>query len=264
MQTAYNAAKNWRQSSRALFATLSLVFLCCAPVYAAGPLQGGVQHSDSLSPVQPELTPGNTFNEKDLPKLDPGNEWVAIPNWIAGTWQFKTETVTHMNIFDKKKYSKCPFVLRNEFQKVFGYQKDKSGQIWDYLKAPYSYTAKLDGGLSGYSRIDSVDEVVNNHDEVTRKVVGPDAVVEPASQKILITNQKECFLRYTPFGDDAIRLDGSTKVFNALGRPSVLKISNMAATRIKPFEPVDQLDGYNLKQQFTEFLTAQKKAELIP
>ena len=105
---------------------------------------------------------------------------------------------------------------------------------------------------------------MNNHDEVTRRVVGPDAVVEQASQRILLTNQKECFLRYTPFGDDAIHLDGSTKVFNALGRPSVLKISNMAATRIKPFEPVDQLDGYNLKQQFVEFLTAQKKAELIP
>jgi hypothetical protein len=245
-----------------LVSSLFLFFNCNAN--AASPLQGGVQHSDNLSPVQPELTPGNIFNEKELPKLDPGNVWVAIPNWIAGTWQFKTETVTHMDIFDKKKHSKCPFVLRNEFQKVFGYQKDKSGQIWDYLKAPYSYTAKLDGGLSGYSRIDSVDEVVNNHDEVTRKVVGPDAVVEPGSQKILLTNQKECFLRYTPFGDDAIHLDGSTKVFNAVGHPSVLKISNMDATRIKPFEPIDQLDGYDLKQQFAEFLTAQKRAELIP
>ena len=94
--------------------------------------------------------------------------------------------------------------------------------------------------------------------------MGPDAVVEAGSQRILQTNQKECFLRYTPFGDDEIRLDGSTKVFNALGHPSVLKISTMSATRVKPFEAVDELDGFNLKQQFVEFLTAQKKVELIP
>lgn len=228
------------------------------------PLQGIVEHSEEFAPVAPELRTGAKFDEASLPKVIPGNSWYPIPEWMAGTWQFKTETVTYMRTFVKQHYPKVPFVLRNEFQKTLGLQRDKSGQIWDYLKAPYSYTAKLNDGLLGYVTDNVIEVVRDNENELVRKLVGPDSVVDPDTQQILLTNQKECFTRYTKFGDDAVHVDGSTKIFDMNGKPTVLKFSNMLALRVKPFEIVDQKDGQNLKQMFSDFLRSQGKADLIP
>jgi hypothetical protein len=228
------------------------------------PLQGSIQHSEAVAPLPLEYAPGAKLDEQSLPKLTPENRWYPIPNWIAGTWQYKTETVTYLRAFDKKKYPQTPFTLHNEFQRTYGYQKDRTGQIWDYLKAPYRYQAKLDGGLIGYVTDGTVDISKATNEEVVRKVFGNGAVVDPESQQIVLTNQKECFTRYTPFSDDAIRLEGSTKVFAMDGSPQVLKFSDMLGMRVKPFEVVDQLDGQNLRQMFGDFLRANGKADLAP
>jgi len=247
----------------AVFA-LSAALPAAADDIPAHPLQGKIEHSETLQPAPRGMAEGAKFDESALPKLVSQNNWVPVPKWLAGTWQFKTETVTYIRSFDKKTYPDVPFTLRNEFQKTIGYQRDKSGQIWDYVKAPYSYTTKLDGGLKGYERVDSVTIVSDDSEGYTRAVIGPDSVIDPESQQILLTQQKECFNRYTPMADDAIRLDGSTKVFSMQGNPKVLKISNMLAMRVKPFAPIDEKDGENLRQLFAEFLTAHGKTNLIP
>jgi hypothetical protein len=228
------------------------------------PLQGIVEHSASFAPVPLQLMPGGKFDEASMPKVIPGNFWYPVPAWMAGTWQFKTETVTFMRTFTKQHYPPVPFTLKNEFSKVIGMQKDKSGQVWDYVKAPFSYTAKLDGGLLGYVNETSIDIVKCTDSEIVRKLVGPDTIVDPTSQEIMLTNQKECFTRYTRLGDDALHVDGSTKIFDMNGNPTVLKFSNMLAMRTKPFEVLDEKDGQNLKQMFSDFLKTQGKADLVP
>src|SRR5215470_11319486 len=254
---------------RAAFLALMLILnlvpgVLPAPV-CSQPLKARIEHSENLAPVPSGLMQGGRFDEQSLPPLTPKNKWSPVPSWLAGTWQFKTETVTHMRLFTKDaSYPPVPFVLRNEFQKTFGCQKDKSGQIWDYVKAPYSYTCKLDEGYLGYNRCESVDVIAGDPREYVRRVVGPDSVIDPNSQQILLTQQKECFSRYSQLGDDAVRVDGSTKIFDMQGNSKVLKISNMAAMRVKPFEAIDEKDGENLKQLFSDFLKANGKADLLP
>lgn len=244
---------------------LYLVLFASPGLAQSSPLEGRIEHSDKMSPVPEGLMQGGKFDEQALPKLSPKNNWVPIPKWLAGTWQFKSETVTHMNVIkDSTKYPPVPFVLRNEFEKTLGYQIDKSGQIWDYVKAPYAYTCKVDNDCLAYNRCMTVDIVTNTPDEYIRKVVGDDSIVEPKSQLILITLQKECISRYTPMASDAVRIDGSTKVFDTRGNTKLLKISNMMGARSKPFEAINEKDGDNLKQLFAEYLTANGKANLIP
>jgi hypothetical protein len=242
-------------------------FLFVLPVFAqeTKPLEGQIEHSANLAPLPDGLKQGGKFDEQSLPTLTPKNNWSPIPKWMAGTWQFKSETVTHMRpINNKKKYPKVPFVLRNEFQKIHGYQIDKSGQVWDYVKAPYSYTCKVDNGLVAYNRCIIVDNIVQDADSYVRRVAGDDSVVEPNSQQILLTLSKECINRYTTMGDDAIRIDASTKIFDREGNPTLLKISNMMGVRVKPFDPVDEKDGENLRELFADFLKASGKADLVP
>jgi len=245
--------------------TLQMV-LCALPVFAQSkPLEAHVEHSEKLPPVPEGLMQGGKFDEQSLPKLVPKNLWVPIPKWLAGTWQFKSETCTHMNVIkDKVKYPPCPFVLRNEFQKTFGYQVDKNGQVWDYIRAPWAYTSKVDNNCLAYNRCTSTKIVDDAEDNYTRSVVGDDSIVEPKSQLILITLQKECISRYTPMPPDAIRIDASTKVFDTNGDTKILKISNMMGAIAKPFEVINEKDGDDLKKLFAEYLTSVGKTDLIP
>lgn len=228
------------------------------------PLQGAAQHSVSVAPMPLSLMQGAKFDESAQPKLTPGNVWYPIPSWMAGTWQFKTETVTDMYVYTDTKYPPVPFTLHNEFQRTMGFQKDKSGQVWNFVKAPFSYTAKVGNGLLSYINENSITVLKSNDGEVLCRLVGQDAIVNPDTQEILLSNQKECFTRHTPAGDDGLRVDGSTKIFDMDGKPKVLKLSNMLAVRLKPFEVVDSRDGLNYKELFAEFLKAQGKANLIP
>lgn len=247
------------------FLVLNVVLLFLPAACASEPLHGGVEHSDTVPAAPLALMPGIKFDEDALPKLTPGNNWLAIPNWFAGTWQYKTETVTRMRLYTKDPgYPSVPFTLKNEFKRTHGQQKDKSGQIWDYIKVPYSYTTKVDNGYLGYERTLSVDIVKCNEDEVIRKVFGPDSVVDPDTQEILLTQQKQCVSRYTKFGDDAVHLDSSTKIFDMQGSAKLLKISEMVGMRVKPYEEIDEQDGRNLKQSFAQFLTSIGKKDLIP
>jgi len=227
----------------------------------ADTLYGGVQHSDTVAPVPDGLMPGNAVVDQ---KLTPNNNWILIPDWLAGTWQFKTETVTSLTALVKRKYPPTPFNIHNEFTKKFGYQKDKNGGIWDYLKVPFSYTTTLDEGLKAYF-VDSELEVLSTtSDSTIRRLFGMDSVYSPKDQVISLTQQKECLNRLSPMGDNLIRIDSSTKIFDMHGKPEVTKESNVIGSLIKPFEQVDTDGTQNLKQMFIEYLQTHGKADLVP
>jgi len=234
-----------------------------APPESGLVLQGGVKHKEYLDPVDPSLMSGAKFDEQNLPKLTSANNWIPIPSWLAGTWQFKNENVVGMVNYTNEDYTKPPYTIRNEAQKVFGQQKDKSGQIWHYLKAPYSYVSKLNHGVLGYERITSNEALAYDDAPVVLKVVGTDTQVSK-SHVVVETGQAEDFNSYTPLGQGSINLHGSAKHFDMNGHPTMDMTSNMIAKLAKPFEVIDSQDGDNLKQLFADFLTAHGKADLIP
>jgi hypothetical protein len=236
-----------------------------APSSTAPPLvlQGKVKHKEYLDPVPPGLMAGAKFDEQALPKLTAGNNWIPISPWLAGTWQFKNENVIDMINYTKEDYTKPPYTIRNEAQKLLGQQKDKTGQIWHYLKAPYSYISKLNHGVLGYERITSLEAISYSDAMVVLKLEGTDTQVNK-SQVVTSTDQSEDINTYTPLGKDSIVLHGSGKHFDMNGKPLMDMTSNMIAKLITPFAPIDQQDGDNLKQLFADFLTSHGKADLIP
>ncbi len=255
-------------------------FLWCPPILAQGEptnnakaagaavaesprlLQGGVRHKEYLEPVPTALMAGAKFEEETLPKLTPNNNWIPVPAWLAGTWQFKTENVTAMEDYTGANYTKPPYTIRNEGQKIFGQQKDKSGQIWHYLKAPYSYVTKLDHGRIGYERVTGSEAVASDDSALELKLTGTDTQVK--NQRVTFTSQSEQFSRYTQAGKDAIRLDGSSKYFNMQGKATGQQAAYMMPQLSKPFEVIDEQDGENLKQSFVDFLKSHGKADLVP
>lgn len=169
-----------------------------------------------------------------------------------------------MQNFTKKNYTQPPYTIRNEAQKIFGQQKDKTGQIWHYLKAPYSYTSKLDHGWLGYERVTSVEPISDSDKEVVLILTGTDTTVKPKTGLIVITDQSEDFNHYTQLGQDGIVNNGSAKHFDMNGKPTMEMTSYMKARRISPFTIIDEQDGQNLKLLFVEFLKSHGKADLLP
>ena len=225
-------------------------------------LQGGVKHQEHLDPVPSYLMSGAKFDEETMPKMTPGNNWIRIPEWMAGTWQFKIENVTDMVNYTKEHYTPAPYTLRNEAQKIFGQQKDKAGHPWHYLKAPYSYITKLDHGRLGYDRITSTELLSADDNQVVLKIIGTDTQVK--GKKVTLTDQAEDFNHYTPLGSDSLTVGGSAKHFDMDGQPTMDITSNMIAKRIKPFEVIDAEDGENLKQSFIDYLKSHGQADLVP
>jgi hypothetical protein len=252
--------------------------LGCSPILAQGEptanasaadaetsrlLQGGVRHKEYLDPVPSALMAGAKFDEETMPKLTPINNWIPVPAWLAGTWQFKSENVTAMEDYTGADYKKPPYTIRNEGQKIFGQQKDKSGQIWHYLNAPYSYVAKLDHGRLGYERVTRLLVTVSSdYSALALKLTGTDTQVK--NQRVTFTSQSEQFSRYTQAGKDAIRLDGSARYFDMQGKATGQQTSYMMPQLSKPFEVIDEQDGKNLKQSFVDFLKSHGKADLVP
>jgi hypothetical protein len=228
-------------------------------------LQGSVKHKEYLDPVPLGLRTGSTFDlQAQQAQSASANNWIPIPAWLAGTWQFKTENVTAMVNYTNINYTQPPYTIRNETQKIFGQQKDKTGQIWHYLKSPYSYTTKLNHGLVGYERVTAVEPISYNDSEVVLRVVGTDTQVNPRTKIVTTTDQSEDFNHYTEAGKDEMVNSGSAKHFDMNGQPTMDMTSAMLAKRIKPFEIIDQQDGNNLKQMFVDFLTSHGMPSLIP
>jgi hypothetical protein len=252
--------KSWKVSFLAALLPCFLLFLFNYPCHSET-LYGGVAHSDTVAPVPEGLMPGNALFDQ---KLTPNNNWIQIPNWMAGTWQFKTETVTQITALQHQKFPRPPFEIHNEFTKKFGYQKDKTGAIWDYLKVPFSYTTTVDDGLKAYSVLSELEVLSTASDSTVRRIFGIDSVYSPKDQVISLTQQKECFNRLSPMGDNLVRIDSSTRIFDMHGRAQVTKESNVIGTLLKPYEQVDQDGSQNLKEMFAEYLQSHGKADLVP
>ena len=255
--------------------------LCCAPLAlsqtandstapadatpAKSPtfLKGGVHHKEFVNPVEATLRTGAKYDDASLTPLTPQNVWIPIPDWLAGLWQYKTENVTDMTNYTNISYTPAPYTIRNESKKVMGQQKDKSGQIWHYLKAPYSYLSKLDHGNVGHERVLTADALKCEADEVDLRLYGTSTIVNPHSGRVVETDQSEDFNNYTKDKNGMV-CGGSSKHFDMDGKPTMQMASYMKAKLVKPFAVLDVQDGENLRRLFIEFLTTHGKAALIP
>src|SRR5262245_41086414 len=56
-------------------------------------LQGGIEHSVQLPPVQTRLHVGATFDEGLLEKPLPSIVWYRVPLWMAGKWEYDLEYI---------------------------------------------------------------------------------------------------------------------------------------------------------------------------
>jgi hypothetical protein len=82
--------------------------------------------------------------------------------------------------------------------------------------------------------------------------------------RILSTKQIQSINTYTQLDEDLVMLRSSLKSFDGDGQPVILQHGEKILKRTAPYHEIDEADGQNLKQLFTEYLKKTGHEDLIP
>lgn len=227
------------------------------------PLTGSLEHSEVLPPVKKELQTGAVFNAAVLPKVPLNEDWFWIPAWRAGTWRSQSDTLTYYKNFKTGEEHKGKFPRPFVSVVYKGFQKDRTGQIWEYRAAPYVQMA----GGSGFTEVQIIKEnkpVYVSDRKITMYLRGTSVRVDPRSKRIMATEQWESLQTFQPAGNNRVTCAGSTKFFDPQGRPSYIQKNTATFTRVAPFKPINSVQGKDLRTSFCKFLVQHKLDRLVP
>jgi len=249
-----------RMTQRILGAILASIII--AATFSVGVdarlLTGGVEHSETLEPLDSALAPGQVFDPDKLPEAESegANNWYKIPDWLAGTWHKDTQTDYYRYNY---KTNLVDTTTRTETAKAdgtWGTQQDKDGAIWQFDPAPFNAT--VDGGDQFIVQLVRTSDPVEISDKkFVRRSVDTQIRVAKANGVIEMVESGEQITTYTPEGDDLIKRETSAKVFDPSGQPVLLGKSFAYEKRIAVFIPQNTYKGRDMKLLFQQFLQKQ-------
>lgn len=230
---------------------------------AAAPLQGGVEHSESLPPVDPSLQSGADFDDREFQNVVPNNLWVPIPSWFAGVWQTRSETqLETLDLVSGVKNTKPRSMTRAD-RWIFGMQMDNSGQIWHFINVPSSRKVVV-ADLIEYRQELSKEFLYSGEDKVISRYRFTAVQVDAASNKIKRVHQQESVMQFMPPYDDAMEVDSSLKGFNTSGRPQLQAHHITVFFRAQAFAPIGLYNGLDMRKSFRDYLISHKMADRLP
>jgi hypothetical protein len=227
------------------------------------PLSGGVVHDEVLPGLPDQYHAGNQFDQSSLEAIQPNNIWFQIPDWFTGKWHAETKTIDYVEDCETGASESPHLVVKEAEDVTHGYQRDKQGRIWEFIRVPRWQKARLAHG-TGYMRAIREDVLQSDASQVVLKILNNQMDVDDKKQTILASNQVQQIGTYTPVEEGLIKLDASLKNFDSNGQPIQLQRQSALMKRVAPFQSIDNLDGLDLKKLFAEYLTSIGRQELIP
>ena len=233
-------------------------------VAMTAPLQGAVEHSASLPPMEPNLRPGMPFDERYLPPLDTEEGWYWIPRWAAGMWHRDQVTQQGKIAFLKLHWLATDHVTTPE---PWGWQMDKNGGIWHYWHVPYLEVHDL-GQTVDLKLVRHYEAVAMTNEQCVLRLWASTIRVDKLSRQVVFVYQQEELDTIHLLSVGQEKQDGSDKWFDADGRPmkAVFRNDGFVAnnTLVKQFAPIDNYKGKNMRTSFRAFLVSHGMANLVP
>jgi len=225
------------------------------------PLEGKVSHDESLPPLGEQYSVGKKFDPSSLSALTPDNVWIPVPEWFAGKFHSDSQNVVLM-YFYKTGQSEPPFVMKEVSEVTSSQQRSKDGQYWQYVKIPRTQVQEIEEGKA-YLRAVREDLISESDTKLILKYNYFEIKVNDEG-RILSTKQIQSINTYTQLDDDLVMLRSSLKSFDGDGQPVILQHGEKILKRVAPYHEIDEADGQNLKQLFTEYLKKTGHEDLIP
>lgn len=240
--------------AKLLKVSLACIFILSSLPVVAEVLQGGIEHSENMPPVEPALRAGAIFNESVIQSLSAEEGWYWVPAWMVGSWHRETET-------------KCTwlgnFTHLSRTDKFCGKQRDRNGEYWDYYLVPYLQPVDA-GPFIEYKIMRGYFILPSEPGTFTIRYVSTCIRVDKRTRRIFSSHNQEDINRYSPYAPGVLRNDGSLRAFDAAGRPSKPVKCFYFATMMQPFQPLNYLNGKDMRLSFRNYLLTHGLAELIP
>lgn len=198
-------------------------------------LKAGVEHSETVQPLDPQLMPGQRFNPNAVAMGAPVDEWICIPPWFAGTFQVDRSLVAEF--ID---YRTGTQLSPNRMEKIYrtfhyGHQLDSNGRVWHLNRCPYRNSIETERTVQ-YNLIRSSKFLHSGNDSVVETATGPALVVAKDTGVIARSTTIETFGRFEASGG-GIRKTTSIKGFGPTGMPEDLIVRVELAVMLQPFAP---------------------------
>lgn len=225
-------------------------------------IEGKIEHVETMPAMEQSQRKGAQFDLNAAEEIHPNNHWVQIPAWMAGTWSVREETAVLRQDMRSGSIDRVPFRFKARQEFTYGSQRDRQGNIWHFIGAPY--TSKTN--LSDYDEIHEVKEkeflTVSNHQVTIRTVVG--VIRVSSTGRVKDSFQQESITNYAPMEDGYMKLTSSTKTFSDTGKPLHLQENEADIKRVKAFVERDSADNKDLRSLFRHFLTTNGLSNLMP
>jgi hypothetical protein len=238
---------------------LALAVLGGGPVSQTGLarlLEGGVEHSENLAPVENSLRPGATYSQsKALAQQSVlRNHWYEVPEWLSGTWQQEESVQSDLLIYATNERSRKKVTHRDHSVRTYGDQVDQQGRIWSFDDCPFVVNGRYENKIT-YGIFRTFDPVEKTRDSITFKSLQTSVSVNPLTRQIETTVTKESITKFTALGKDKCSTESSVKVFDMNGQPLQLYEVKSVRDKIQPFTPRNEFDGEDLRAMLTQFLS---------
>lgn len=229
-------------------------------------LRAGIQHTENLPALNPNLQPGNDFSVQNLggKSHPPSNEWYSLPAFMAGrAWysDFQEDTYYQNLRTGEEKFNlgRSP----SSGGETWTWEQDAKGGFW--APQDYPFTQQVQGAdhvtyqyhksreTLSVTSVKFVERMYSIHTEVLK-----------ATNQIRRTFQSEQIITYTPEGPNLVRKEYSCKNFDMSGKPISLTKAFTICQLKQPFKDVGAYNGKNWRQEFLAFLKSKGLVQLIP
>ncbi len=225
-------------------------------------VQGGVEHSEKLAPVESKFLPGSVWKEGE--KDGSKSTWIRIPEWLAGTWFADTETATlRQDLVGHRESAHTPFNFRAKSRFSYGTQRDGRGGIWHYLKLPYTSATDFPEFVE-YHQVLTKDFTNQAEQAVSFKSMVAAARVQRTSKEIVEAFQQESVTNYEPVEDGVIKMLASTRRYDETGKPQMQADNEARIHRVEKFSPTAKDGSIDMQKSLFDYLRSHKMEYLIP
>ena len=172
-----------------------------------------VEHAAKVKPVETFLRGGVTLKDADKAKLEDlesVNFWFRIPDWLAGKWQYYSAENTSYTDLKTHKTSRNLEHSETASTEIFGWQRDKNGDVWHYADSPHAQRSVTDAVNTYYIRHED-KPVSSSPTKLVCKLTYTYSSINPKTNIISKTYQSEDFATYTQGATGEMRRDVSAR-----------------------------------------------------
>lgn len=184
---------------------------------------------------------------------DQSFQWIQIPDWLAGTWQTKFQTIIDsIDCRTGRRLVNKPVQVAVALIRTIGTQQDANGRIWHCAATPYVRSIETAGYYESQT-IERVSVLASETNRLMLRTAGKVTRWMKHDRQAYDSFYEITDVAYSPLNNGVIKVEMTIMDFDIMERPLRVSKSVLVERRIKPFSIVNYDERGNLQEKFMKF-----------